>query len=72
MKEGDSVEVIKVDSGSPWYKIGDKGIIIEEDNDGDFWVDFNNQGNPEVYKKGVWCVGSDEHCDVELIKIKEK
>lgn len=55
---GDTIE-ITINSGGcrKFFNVGDKAVAISIDCDGDFWADFNNQGNNYVEGSGVWCIG---------------
>ncbi len=49
--------------------MGDIGIVYGIYDVADVttvWADFSNQGNPEVYLDGRWCVQSGSNCGVEL------
>lgn len=64
LKVGDKVRVLVLDPSSgcidpegDFYWVGDVGVIVQEhDWDGDFYVDFNDQGNPKVDGDGRWWV----------------
>ena len=43
-----------------YYSRGDIGILVRQDLDGDWWADFNNQGNKEVFKEGIWRIGKED------------
>lgn len=52
---GDVVEVIPSEGSSRvgvFYYVGDRGMVISIDEDGDPWVDFSPQGNPDM---ALWC-----------------
>lgn len=52
------------------YHKGDVGIISHQDVYGDWWVDFNGQGNDVVYQDGIWCATEERFDLVEKVKPK--
>ena len=70
LKVGDTIVLKKVVgrnqySDRTFGEKGDKCVIESIDADGDIWADFNNQGNPEVFGNGHWCIyqkGYEEGC----------
>ncbi len=60
-KIGDRIRVTKSDH--QYFSKGDIALVIEvhgRENPADTHVtaDFNNQGNLNVYQKGLWCIAS--------------
>jgi hypothetical protein len=55
----DSGGMLMVD-GKPiiYYRRGDVATLTHQDQDGDWYADFNNQGNDIVQGHGMWCVGT--------------
>ena len=60
MDQGTAV-IITNAANEEFYKNGAKAVLVEMDEDGDWWANFRGQGNPEGSFKdhddGIWCIG---------------
>ena len=68
-KIGDRIRVTK--ASERFFQTGDVGRLLHCDKEGDWWADFSNQGNANVYRDGVWCIGDNsDRCDARYEPIE--
>lgn len=56
---GDTIKLVTGSddpSGRVHYNAGDTATLVKLDEDGDWWANFNNQGNDTVYGNGIKCL----------------
>lgn len=72
-KVGDKVRILSTDR-SGMFSVGDVGVVIPlpdmtyySEEDGQVFVDFNNQGNPRVFEDGQWFIQPSTGAACEVI-----
>ena len=55
MRKGQKVRIIE--SEEPYFRKGDIATLTDKDGR-EWWGDFTNNGNNEVYGDGFWCIGA--------------
>jgi len=54
-KVGDLVEI--TGSEDYYFHKGDRAVLLKQASAGDWYADFNNQGNPTITQEGQWWIG---------------
>ena len=72
MKLGDLI--MMTEDYTPYVMKGDKGVIVEMDNEDDPTpqIDFNGQGNEQVNDDGLWYVNDDKFIRLNVVEGKSK